>query len=56
MLLVLLESPSWVEIFNEGDLNFFRPTVQKILKIWVIFVIENLIKLQKWFWKEKLVR
>jgi hypothetical protein len=49
---VLLESPQGVGL-NEGDLEF-RYGVRDI-EFLIVFVIENSIKLQKWFWKEKLV-
>jgi hypothetical protein len=42
--------------------NSFESKQKKIIAIWVrdiefwiVFVIENSIKLQKWFWKEKFV-
>ncbi len=36
MLLILLESPSWVR-FNEGDLENFRPKVAKDVELFSSF-------------------
>jgi hypothetical protein len=53
MLLVLLESPGWVG-FKEGDLEAFRPKDDaRDIGFWVIFVIENSIKLhKKYCWRK----
>ncbi len=45
----IIGSPWWVR-FNECDLEVFGLETFGHIEFWLVFVLGNLIKLQKWFW------
>jgi hypothetical protein len=51
MPLIFLEIFQWAG-FNESDLEIFRHKVWEILKIWVVFIIENSINFKNEFKKK----